>query len=175
MRSCWRATSRIAKGGSRGSPPTRGPHGRSTDGAKELRQASEADPAVASIDQDLYRFLRDYPDASVPDYAETFYWIHYKAHGQPSLILTHTFATSLGGARMLVQRQYYVSRGYNVEQAIGAFLPVKEGTLVVYWNHTSTDQISGMGASMKRSLGQRLMARQLEDLFKRLREVTPEQ
>jgi hypothetical protein len=32
---------------------------------------------------------------------------------------------------MLVQRQYFVSRGHNAEQAIVAFLPVDEGTLVI--------------------------------------------
>ena len=38
---------------------------------------------------------------------------------------------TLGDSAVLVQRQYYVSQGYNAEQAIAAFLPVDLGTLVI--------------------------------------------
>ena len=48
-----------------------------------------------------------------------------------------------------------------------AFLPVKEGTLVVYTNHTSTDQVAGFGGGAKRSIGRKFMAAQLEKSFER--------
>ena len=74
-----------------------------------------------------------------------------------------------GDAWLISQRQFYVSRGYNIEQALAAFLPVKEGTLVVYTNRTSTDQVTGFGSSSKRAIGRRLMASQLKDLFEKVR------
>ena len=52
-------------------------------------------------------------------------------------------------------------------------MPVSEGTLVVSTNHTSTDQVAGLGGSAKRSIGRQFMASQLEDLFKRLGAVAP--
>ena len=54
-------------------------------------------------------------------------------------------------------------------QAIVGFLPVPEGTLVVYTNHTSTDQVAGFGGGAKRSIGRRFMASQLEGLFQKTR------
>jgi hypothetical protein len=92
-------------------------------------------------------------------------WQLYKAHGEPTVILTHGFTLDDGNAFHGLQRQYYVSGGYNVEQAMAGFLPVKEGTLVVYVNRTSTDQVAGFGGGTKRSVGKKLMASQLEALY----------
>ena len=35
---------------------------------------------------------------------------------------------------------------------MAGFLPVQEGTVVVYTTHTFTDQVAGFGGSMKRSI-----------------------
>jgi len=158
-------------GGLAGVAPYARGGGQMRDVAAELQRAADDHPRVAQIDADLARFLRAYPKASLPGYSEAFHWSHYEAHGEPTLILTHTFGASLGGARMLVRRQFYVSRGYDVEQAIAAFVPVAEGTLVVYWNHTFTDQVAGFGSGMKRTVGERVMGRQLEDLFEKLQQA----
>ena len=74
-----------------------------------------------------------------------------------------------GDAWIVAQRQFYVSTGYNTEQAVAAFLPAASGTLVVYANRTSTDQVTGFGGSAKRSIGSRLLASQLEAIFERAR------
>jgi hypothetical protein len=68
-----------------------------------------------------------------------------------------------------VQRHYYVSTGYNIVQAIAGFLPVKEGTLVICVNRTSTDQLAGFGNATKRTIGQKLMAGELKKLFEKAR------
>ena len=62
-----------------------------------------------------------------------------------------------------------MSRGYNVMQAVGAFLPVEEGTVVVYVNRTSTEQVMGLGGGSKRSIGSRVMASQLRSLYAKVR------
>lgn len=67
------------------------------------------------------------------------------------------------------QRHYYVSTGYNIEQAIAGLLPVKEGTLVIYTNRTSTDQLAGFGSAAKRTIGRKIMAGELEKLFEKTR------
>ena len=73
-----------------------------------------------------------------------------------------------GDAYIALQRQYYVSEGFNCEQAIAAFLPVQDGTVVVYANHTSTDQVAGFGGGAKRSIGSKMMSSQLEEIFGKL-------
>ena len=64
-----------------------------------------------------------------------------------------------------MQRQYYVSTGYNAEQAVAGFLPAQGGTVVGYAAHAFTDQVAGFGGSMKRSIGRRVMADQMKKLF----------
>ncbi len=78
-------------------------------------------------------------------------------------------ASSAGAARAVVQRQYYVSTGYNAEQAIAEFLPVKSGTIVVYTNCTFTDRVAGFGGPAKRSIGRRMMSTKLEQIFAAVR------
>jgi hypothetical protein len=66
-----------------------------------------------------------------------------------------------GDARVVVQRQFYVSTGYNTEQAVAPLLPVQTATVVVYGNRTSTGQITGLGGSSKRAIGSKMLASQL--------------
>jgi hypothetical protein len=79
--------------------------------------------------------------------------------------LTRTVRAEKRGLRA----DHYVSQGYNAEQAIVAFLPVDQGTLVIYTNHTSTDQVAGFGGGTKRAIGRTLMAGQLKRIFETTR------
>ena len=116
----------------------------------------------------VYDLLDRYPDDIPPDFAENHYWMHSWAHGEDIVALEHVFQVTLDDSAVLVQRQYYVGRGPNAEQAIVAFLPDDQGTLVIYTNHTSTDQVAGFGGGTKRAIGRRLMAGQLKRLFETL-------
>jgi hypothetical protein len=61
-----------------------------------------------------------------------------------------------------------VSASFNCEQAIAALLPVQGGSVVVYGNRTSTDQVEGWGGSAKRSIGSKLLESQLESQFTKM-------
>ncbi len=158
-----------AKGLAGIAPYDRG-HGKSTDPAVSLRLDAESAQALTDFDPALTSYLLGYPRETLPGLTEKFYWLRYRAHGEPVLVLTHAFSVPIGRWSAFGQRQYYVSRGYNSEQAIALFLPVVEGTLVVYLNHTSTDQVLGFGGSAKRAIGERVMLGQLEELFGKLRD-----
>jgi hypothetical protein len=117
----------------------------------------------------LYDLLDRYPDGIPPDFAEDHYWMQFRAHGEDTVALEHVFQVTLDEGATLVQRQYYVSQGYNAEQAIVAFLPVDQVTLAIYINHTSTDQVAGFGGGTKRAIGRTLMADQLKRVFETTR------
>jgi hypothetical protein len=89
----------------------------------------------------------------------------------PTVVLNHMLWIPDGDAWIAAQRQLYVSTGYNCEQAIAAFLPVAEGTLVFYVNRTSTDQVTGFGGSVKRDLGSRILESSLRELFDQARKT----
>ncbi len=125
--------------------------------------------ATQILSTKLYDLLDHYPDDLPPDFEENLYWVQFRAHGADTVALEHVFNATFDETAVLVQRQYYVSAGYNAEQAIAGFLPADGGTLVIYTNHASTDQVAGFGGDAKRTIGRTFMARQLEMVFETTR------
>ena len=136
--------------------------------ADELRSATQAAKTLQSLVPAAYRYLLEYPAAKPPGAEESFRWSQFNANGTPTIALTHGLYVPDGDAWVVVQRQFYVSGGYNAEQAIGALLPLKTGSLAVYTNRTSTDQVTGFGGGTKRSVGSKLLASQLLALYKKV-------
>lgn len=146
-----------ARGGSMGDP------------AADLRSDNAVIRSAGRLPGSLCALLEKYPASKPTDFQEKYLWSQFTAHGEDTLALVHTMMGTFDGQLVAVQRQFYVSTGYNVEQAIVGFLPVDGGTLVLYTNHTSTDQVAGWGGSTKRSIGRKLMASQLQSLFDKTR------
>jgi hypothetical protein len=113
--------------------------------------------------------LGSYPAGKPAGTEEIFRWTHFDAHGTPTISLQHNLYVPDGDAWMVVQRMFYVSASFNAEQALMALLPVQGGTVAVYGNRTSTDQVEGFGGSAKRSVGSRLLESQLEAIFQKAR------
>jgi len=140
--------------------------GSATEVAEDLRRASQA--AKGGLQKYMPAFhavLLGYPKATVPGMREHFFWVKYAIQGKPTYVLTHVLVAADGVARAVVSRQFYVSTGYNGEQAIAAFLPVQGGTVATYESHAFTDQVAGFGSWAKRSIGSRIMAAQMKKMF----------
>lgn len=133
--------------------------------ADDLRAALEAMTALRANAPAAHAAMLRYPDAQLPGTQQAFRWKQLSANGIPTIVLGHGLFIPDGDARIVLQRQYYASEGFNCEQAVAAFLPVEGGTVVVYINHTSTDQVGGFGGGTKRSIGSKLMASELEAIF----------
>ena len=131
----------------------------------DLRKATQAAQGLAKYLPKFHALLAGYPQGMDAETQENFSWLRSKIHGEFTYVLQHTLVVADGAARAVAQRQYYVSTGYNGEQAVAGFLPVPGGTLVVYSSHAFTDQVSGFGGSMKRGIGTRVMADQLKKMF----------
>jgi hypothetical protein len=134
----------------------------------DLRSATEAAKTLSKWMPAGYKMILDYPASKVPGSKERFAWSQIDANGTPTIVLTHGLAMPDGDIWVVMQRQFYVSEGYNCEQALAMFLPVEQGTAVFYVNRTSTDQVSGFASGAKRSIGSKLLASQLEELYARV-------
>lgn len=144
--------------------------GQTRSPAEELRTATRASKALEKHAPAAYQYLLSYPSGKPPGTQESLRWSHFDAHGTPTLALTQVLILPDGDAFIVSQRQFYASTGYNAEQAIAAFLPAKDGgTVVVYGNRTSTDQITGFGGGTKRSIGSKVLSSQLETMFEKAR------
>ena len=137
--------------------------------ADDLAAVNRVARASKVLSTTFYDGLDHYPQQRPPMFGENFYWSQFRAHGEDTIALEHVFQATFDGTVVVVQRHYYVSTGYNMEQAIVGFLPADDGTLVIYTSHTSTDQVLGFGAGAKRTLGRRVMAAELERLFETTR------
>ena len=142
--------------------------GKTRSPADELRSATQSSKRLEKYAPAAYQFLLGYPASKPAGAEETFRWSQFMGNGVPTIALTHGLTIPDGDAWVVVQRQFYVSGGYNSEQAIGALLPVPEGTIVIYTNRTSTDQVTGFGGGAKRSIGSKLLASQLETLYRKI-------
>jgi hypothetical protein len=139
--------------------------GRTTDVSEYLRTASDAAAELKKYLPELQQQLIAYPQPIVTALEQRFRWLQYDIDGATTFVLMHEMGVAAGAARALVQRQYYVSTGYNAEQAIAGLLPVEAGTIVIYTNHTFTDQIGGFGDAVKRGIGRRVMSSKLKQIF----------
>ena len=141
----------------------------------DLRKAVQAASDVKKRAPVYYDALLRYPQKPDTGFREKFLWQRYEAQGEPTLILEHVFTVEEGETLAAVQRQFYVSGGFNCEQAMVGLLPVPEGTLMVYVNRTSTDQVAGFGGGAKRKIGVQLLGSQLQALYDEVRQVAAEQ
>lgn len=142
--------------------------GKAWNPAGDLRSAVQASKALEAYMPNFQQVLLSWPQNKPEQLNESLRWSNFATPYAPSLILTHELYMPEGDGFAVCQRQFYVSRGYNVEQAIAVFIPVSEGTLVAYTNRTSTDKVQGFGGSTKRNIGSKLMARQLSSLYERV-------
>jgi hypothetical protein len=137
--------------------------------ADDLRRATEAAKGLKKYAPAFYDVLMNYPQSTPPGLTQQFFCIRYAMSGRPNFALRQRLAMPLEDAYVLADRDFYVSHEYNDTQAIGALLPVENGTVVVYLNRTTTDQLGGFGASAKQSIGRSMMAKQLSEIFEKAR------
>jgi hypothetical protein len=137
------------------------------DVAADLTKAVHAATAVQKYMPALYTLLLDYPQSTDPAIQQSFVWLKSVIRDKPTYVLAHILAAGDAEARAVVRREFYVSTGYNAEQSIAGFLPVTGGTVVLCMSHAFTDQVAGSGGSMKRSIGSRVMADEMKEIFER--------
>jgi len=136
--------------------------------ADEIKSANADAALMKKYAPTVYAVLTGYPASKPQWFEEIFSWTQFDAHDVPTIALVHAMFVPDGDGFVVVQRQYYVSSGFNCEQATAAFLPVQSGTLVLYGNRTSTDQVEGTGGGLKRSIGSKLLSSELQSIFSKL-------
>jgi len=139
--------------------------GRTADPAADLRKASQAAQGLQKYLPAFQKVLLNYPQAALPGMQQNFFWLKSLIEGKTTYILSHILVASDGTARVVARREYYASTGYNAEQSVAAFLPVQGGTVVISTSHAFTDQVTGFGGSMKRTIGSKVMASKMKDIF----------
>jgi hypothetical protein len=143
--------------------------GKQSQPADDLRRATEAATGIKKYAAAFHDVLMNYPQGIPAGLTQHFFCIRYGMSGRPNFALRHRLAMPLDDAYVIADRDFYVSAGYNDTQAVAGLLPVEDGTVVVYVNRTTTDQLGGFGASAKQAIGRGMMAKQISAIFEKAR------
>jgi len=137
--------------------------------ANDLRRATEAAKGIKKYTPAFHDILMNYPQGIPAGLTQRFFCIRYAMSGRPTFALRHRLALPVDDAYVVADRDFYVTSGYNDTQAVAGLLPVDNGTVVVYLNRTTTDQLGGFGASTKQAIGRGMMAKQISEIFEKAR------
>jgi len=149
--------------------------GRTSDPASDLRKASQATQGLQKYMPAFQKVLLDYPQATLPGMQEKFFWLKSLIHDEMTYVLAHVLVAADGPVRVVARREYYVSTGYNAEQSVAGFLPVQGGTVGITSIHAFTDQVTGVGGSMKRGIGSKVMAGKMKEIYEAARDRSQKQ
>lgn len=144
--------------------------GKQSQPADDLRRATEAAKGMNKYAPAFYNLLLNYPQGTPAGLTQEFFCIRYAMNGRPIFALRQRLSVQIEDGFAIADRDFYVSSGYNDTQAVGALLPVENGTVVVYLNRTTTDQLGGFGASTKQAIGRGMMAKQISAIFEKARD-----
>ncbi|PXW83879.1 hypothetical protein C8R34_12517 [Nitrosomonas sp. Nm84] len=140
----------------------------STDPGAELRIAAINSKALAQYFPELQQAWLNYPTTLPPKINEQFLWLNRHVEGRPTAILIHRLIAISEKGGIVLSRQFYVGHSYNSSHIAMSGLPYKNGTLVFYSIRSSTDQVDGMGSSLKHSIGREQMRK---EMIKRLQRI----
>lgn len=137
--------------------------------AEELRLAAANSRLLTLLSPGLQEAWLNYPVQQPYGAEERFFWLNRQVNDRPTAILSHRVLQASDVASLIITRQFFVGHSYNSSQLIVACLPYRDGTVVFYTHRTFTDQITGMGNHLKRSIGREQMKKQMIKDLRRLR------
>ena len=140
---------------------------------QDLLAATRASKFFAKYTPKMVQLLTEYPKGRPSGLDERQQWALYNANGARAIVLSQLVALPDGEDWSVAARQYYVSTSYNAEQNLMLFVPASEGgTVAVMLSRVSTEQVAGLGGSVKRGIGSKMMADTLSGIAARVRKAT---
>ena len=136
-------------GGERRSPKV--DLGHANDAAKKLIQ----NPAIVAE-------LDAVPAKSPGNAVHTLSWAVQKGRDQAAPVLIHRIVYERDDAVVVVERRFYSGYDYDSLQIATGILPTRPGVCAVFYtNHTYTHQVAGFGGGAKRSIGRKILRKEL--------------
>lgn len=142
-------------------------------GRSEARPAHDLRLGIASLGgladrcPTFYGSFAEFPDRSDPNVEHQLFWAVQRIQDRPTVILSHWALQLHEEFAVVGERQFYVGQGYDA--LLGAFALGEGESIVFYVNRTSTGQVTGLGSSVARALGGRMMLREVTQLFRQIR------
>ncbi len=143
--------------------------GGASDPGAELRTITSASTALVRALPELQEALLRYPESQLRQSVSQFYWAKRQIQGRPDPVLIHHLVELRPDVAVHVERHFYVGHSYNCSQIIAGGLPYGDGTVVFSANRVATDEVTGFGNDLKRSIGRRQLRAEIQRRFERIR------
>jgi hypothetical protein len=143
--------------------------GGGTDPAAVLRVAAEDARIVAHLMPRLADGLLRFPAEQSPTAISHLYWVKRQVQSRPDPIVVHHLVDVTPQLALYVERHVYVGHSYNASQILSGAVPYEDGVLVFSSNRVSTDQITGLGGELKRTIGRRQLRGEIVKRLDRIR------
>ncbi len=150
------------------------PYARS--GRKQASPRDELETAFTSLKllqqyfPAFFGSLSGFPAKLPADTVDRFYWTKRIASDRPSFVLSHRMQESKPDYTIAMELQFYAQRSYNSMLTLLACVPTEQGTLVITAVRVFTDQITGIGSSMKRGIGRKQVVESMNEYFDEVRQ-----
>ena len=165
----WRA---FEQGGLDAIAPYARPGGVATEPGTELRRAAADALRVARYGPALQAaLLRSPGGGQQPEAVQRLYWVRRRVEGRPTMTLLHQLVLAGPAITVHVERSYYVGHSYNASQTITAVAAHPDGVLVFVTSRFSTDEVLGVGNSLKRSVGRTQVRSEMQRRLERMRDA----
>jgi hypothetical protein len=138
--------------------------------AEELITATRAMEDMKRYAPEFFNILQNFPDAQLTDVEHRFYVFKANIEGRTGFILSHRIYFFGTEFTMLAERHIYTPHSYNSLQLIAGIIPHEDSSVLFYGNRTYTDQVTGLGSSMKHSVGGEIMAEEIKALIADVRD-----
>ncbi|MGH8472532.1 MAG: hypothetical protein ACREVJ_08805 [Gammaproteobacteria bacterium] len=139
------------------------------DPSAELRLATSSNRVLAKYFPEFHKAWLNYPAALPQGTEEKFRWIIRQVEDRPTATLVHRLWQTLDRGAVIASREYYAGHSYNSSQFVAGVLPYGDKTAVFYGHDTFTDQVAGIGARLKHSIGRGRLRDEMVARLKRLK------
>ena len=145
------------------------------DGRSPKEDLEHANAALekASSNEELLAVLRAIPAQRKGPEKHQLFWAVQKGRDQAAPVLIHRIEHRQADGQIYVERRFYSGYDYDSLQLATVVLPTLTAgkTVAFYTNHTFTSQVAGFGGSAKRSIGRKLMQKELVAEMERARKA----
>jgi hypothetical protein len=133
--------------------------GEESSAGDDLRNSTVAADGLRKILPNTHRALLAYPLGGQRDGESYYFWTRIRVLGRPVFMLNQRLVGQPDGVPVVIERQFYATQFLGAGQTVTALVPVEEGTLALYVNHTFVDRWTGPGfaAGTKRAVGLKII------------------
>ncbi len=139
----------------------------------DLRHANEAARRLV-LNPDFQTELDAIPAKAAGNAEHRLYWALQKGRDQLAPVLIHRILDKKESGELIIERRFYSGYDYDSMQIVVGVLSARTGHCAIfYMNHTYTAQVAGFGGGAKRSIGRKLLKKELIAEMQRAQKAIP--